>query len=103
MAQQKISRDAFEAAAYDADIDVEHDILWDYHGRFMQGTCPAIRATGPGALARFFMELTKSAIDDPRDGFDENMVADMADNTMTDSLAGNALYYWPSFTATEEV
>lgn len=104
MGQQIIDRDAIEEAAYDADIDAERDIIWEYGGRGMYGTsCVAIRASTPKELATFFYVLTRMAIENPDGNIIESTVADMAQDTQEDSMGRGIVYYWPSFTAVEEV
>lgn len=88
MYRMEISRTHIENAAYEADLDTEEDIYWEYSGRYMYGEkCFGIVGS-VSDFARFLVMLTY--LDD---GPDE--AYELSQRVNTDSMGRSTIFYFP--------
>lgn len=90
----QISKDAILEAAWEADIDPEDDIRWDYSGRWMYGAkCFGIIGN-TAAYARFLLKLAE--------GGNPDAAWELADVVRTDSMAYDTIFYFPNVDVVDE-
>lgn len=86
----ELSRKTLESAVWDADIDVEEGIFWNYRGRF--GLKSDFNIVGSQSdVMRFLVQLAQNA-EDPVAG---EAAWEMAQNIATDNMAYDYIFSFP--------
>ena len=84
----ELSREAIENAAWDADIDIDSGIYWNYSGRwYLKSDFNIVGSTSD--LARFLVQLAQA------DQMGAEAAWDMAQNIATDSMGRDTIFSFP--------
>lgn len=92
----EVSKTRLIDAAWDADIDMDSGLRWDYSGRGMYGrTCFGII----GRLENYAQFLLSLAAVDAEGA---EIASALAERTATDNMAVDTIYYFPRVEVTED-
>jgi len=84
----ELTRDTIESVAWDADIDVEKGIYWNYRGRYgLKSDFNIVGTTSD--LLKFLVQLAQT------DEMGAEAAWEMAQNVATDNMAFDHIYSFP--------
>jgi len=89
----ELTKDQFKEAVWDAGLDADSDIYWDYSGKGMYGaSCLGITCT-EGELLEFVAYLAR---------LDDQLDLDWLRGVRSDSMGMSSIFYFPSLKFQEE-